>query len=149
MDVTAYIDRLIAQAEGSPLFGDADFPGLYPLYDDLQVLRAQLEQPLHAAIIGEVKAGKSTLINAFAGGKISPTNATETTACIMKIAYSPEEKAVLHFNDGTERRSTVEGIYKILEEHRNDQDFFKRCCDVEVGKNLQGLRHICLIDTPA
>lgn len=148
MDVTAYIDRLIAQAEGSPLFGDADFPGLYPLYDDLQTLRAQLEQPLHAAIIGEVKAGKSTLINAFAGGKISPTNATETTACIMKITYSPEEKAVLHFHDGTEWKSTVEGIYEILEEHRNDQDFFHRCCDVEVGKNLQGLRHICLIDTP-
>lgn len=92
MDVTAYIDGLLARAERSPLFGDAAFPGLYPLYNDLQVLRAKLEQPLHAAVIGEVKAGKSTLINAFAGGEISPTNATETTACIMKISYSPEEK---------------------------------------------------------
>ena len=68
MDVTAYIDGLLARAERSPLFGDAAFPGLYPLYNDLQVLRAKLEQPLHAAVIGEVKAGKSTLINAFAGG---------------------------------------------------------------------------------
>ena len=47
MDVTAYIDGLLARAERSPLFGDAAFPGLYPLYNDLQVLRAKLEQPLH------------------------------------------------------------------------------------------------------
>ena len=121
MDVTAYIDGLLARAERSPLFGDAAFPGLYPLYNDLQVLRAKLEQPLHAAVIGEVKAGKSTLINAFAGGEISPTNATETTACIMKIAYSPEEKAVLHFSDGTAQEGTVAEIYELLEAHHGDQ----------------------------
>lgn len=148
MDVTAYIDGLLARAERSPLFGDAAFPGLYPLYDDLQVLRAKLEQPLHAAVIGEVKAGKSTLINAFAGGEISPTNATETTACIMKISYSPEEKAVLHFSDGTAQEGTVAEIYELLEAHHGDQAFFSRCRDVEIGRNLQGLRHICLIDTP-
>ena len=148
MDVTAYIDGLLARAERSPLFGDAAFPGLYPLYNDLQVLRAKLEQPLHAAVIGEVKAGKSTLINAFAGGEISPTNATETTACIMKIAYSPEEKAVLHFSDGTAQEGTVAEIYELLEAHHGDQAFFSRCQDVEIGRNLQGLRHICLIDTP-
>lgn len=148
MDVTAYIDGLLARAERSPLFGDAAFPGLYPLYNDLQVLRAKLEQPLHAAVIGEVKAGKSTLINAFAGGEISPTNATETTACIMKIAYSPEEKAVLHFSDGTAQEGTVAEIYELLEAHHGDQAFFSQCQDVEIGRNLQGLRHICLIDTP-
>lgn len=148
MDVTAYIDGLLARAERSPLFGDAAFPGLYPLYNDLQVLRAKLEQPLHAAVIGEVKAGKSTLINAFAGGEISPTNATETTACIMKISYSPEEKAVLHFSDGTTQEGTVAEIYELLEAHHGDQAFFSRCRDVEIGRNLQGLRHICLIDTP-
>ncbi len=148
MDVTAYIDGLLARAERSPLFGDAAFPGLYPLYNDLQVLRAKLEQPLHAAVIGEVKAGKSTLINAFAGGEISPTNATETTACIMKIAYSPEEKAVLHFSDGTAQEGTVAEIYELLEAHHGDQAFFSRCQDVEIGRNLQDLRHICLIDTP-
>lgn len=148
MDVTAYIDGLLARAERSPLFGDAAFPGLYPLYNDLQVLRAKLEQPLHAAVIGEVKAGKSTLINAFAGGEISPTNATETTACIMKISYSPEEKAVLHFSDGTTQEGTVAEIYELLEAHHGDQAFFSCCRDVEIGRNLQGLRHICLIDTP-
>ena len=67
MDVRTYIDGLLARAEQSPLFGDEAFPGLYPVYRDLQLLRAKVEQPLHAAIIGEVKAGKSTLINAFAG----------------------------------------------------------------------------------
>ncbi len=148
MDVSTYIDGLLARAEQSPLFGDEAFPGLYPVYRDLQLLRAKVEQPLHAAIIGEVKAGKSTLINAFAGGDISPTDATETTACIMKIAYSPEEKAVLHFRDGTEREGSVSDIYGLLEEHHNDQEFFGHCEYVEVGRNLQGLRHICLIDTP-
>lgn len=148
MDVTAYIDGLLARVERSPLFGDAAFPGLYPLYNDLQVLQAKLEQPLHAAVIGEVKAGKSTLINAFAGGEISPTNATETTACIMKIFYSPEEKAVLHFSDGTTQEGTVAEIYELLEAHHGDQAFFSCCRDVEIGRNLQGLRHICLIDTP-
>ena len=57
MDVTAYIDGLLARAERSPLFGDAAFPGLYPLYNDLQVLRAKLEQPLHAASSEKSKPG--------------------------------------------------------------------------------------------
>lgn len=148
MDVKRYIEGLLAQAEQSPLLGDADFPGLNLLYNDLQILRTKLEKPLHAAIIGEVKAGKSTLINAFAGGEISPTNATETTACIMKITYAPQESAILHFCDGTNQKGTVAEIYEILETHHGDQSFFSCCHDVEISRNLQGLRHICLIDTP-
>ena len=38
MDVRTYIDGLLARAEQSPLFGDEAFPGLYPVYRDLQLL---------------------------------------------------------------------------------------------------------------
>ena len=148
MDTLTYIDMLIEQVKYSPLFHSPLFPGLDPIYNDLQLLRSKIDKPLHAAVIGEVKAGKSTLINAFAGGKISPTNATETTSCIMKISYSPEETAIIHFTDGHDEEYAIPDMYDILTSHHNDQTFFSQCKDVEIKRNLPGLRHIYLLDTP-
>ena len=38
-------------------------------------LRAALAEPLRVAVVGRVKAGKSTLVNALVGRRIAPTRA--------------------------------------------------------------------------
>lgn len=43
---------------------------------------ARLEQPLRVALAGSLKAGKSTLLNAFVGQDIAPTDATECTRVV-------------------------------------------------------------------
>jgi replication fork clamp-binding protein CrfC len=48
----------------------------------LRGLIRQLQQPLSVAVVGAVKAGKSTLVNALIGRRIAPTAATECTRVV-------------------------------------------------------------------
>ena len=85
--------ELIRKIEGiekrltqSPLLNERGFEGLSKVKQEIELLKYKISQPLKVAVIGEVKSGKSTLINAFANGIVAPTNVTEATACIMQIA---------------------------------------------------------------
>lgn len=48
----------------------------------LQHIIENLQQTLKVFVIGEVKAGKSSLINTLVGQQISPTNILEATASL-------------------------------------------------------------------
>lgn len=48
----------------------------------LAACAARLEEPLRVALAGSLKAGKSTLLNAFVGQDIAPTDATECTRVV-------------------------------------------------------------------
>ncbi len=52
---------------------------LEPLHDAARTARAKLDGPLHVAVAGWMKAGKSTLINALVGRTVAATGAAETT----------------------------------------------------------------------
>ncbi|HET9225768.1 MAG TPA: dynamin family protein [Thermoanaerobaculia bacterium] len=48
-------------------------------------------------VIGELKRGKSTLVNALLGEEVLPTDAVPCTAVIQEIRWGEERRAVLHF----------------------------------------------------
>ena len=148
MDLLLTIKKLQEQVQHSPLFNELGYAELQEINADLELLAAKLEQPLRIALIGEVKAGKSTLINAFAGGQVSPTNVTESTACIMQIGYAGTEEAAIVYSNGKEQMGTPGEIYAVLKQHENEQDFFSGCEFVRVNLPLHGLRYIHMIDTP-
>ena len=114
MDLLLTIKKLQEQVQHSPLFNELGYAELQEINADLELLAAKLEQPLRIALIGEVKAGKSTLINAFAGGQVSPTNVTESTACIMQIGYAGTEEAAIVYSNGKEQMGTPGEIYAVL-----------------------------------
>ena len=148
MDLLLKIREIQNKVQCSPLFKETNYAELKDIYTNLELLASKLEQPLRIALIGEVKAGKSTLINAFAGGQVSPTNVTESTACIMQIGYAASERAAIVYSNGKKQTGSPKEIYAFLKQHENEQSFFAECECVRMDLPLQGLRHVHMIDTP-
>lgn len=77
----------------------------------------ETDRLLRIGIVGEVKAGKSTFLNAlvFDGKQILPQAATPMTAALTKIVYSEHLKAEIEFYDRADW-DTIEAYAKEYEE---------------------------------
>ena len=98
--------------------------------------------------MGEVKSGKSTLLNAIAGETISPTGTTETTAAIISVKNAAQKNAKLNFKDGRSEEKEFDELYKILDDNRNDVVFFNQIESVKLEMPLERLKKLSLVDTP-
>lgn len=114
----------------------------------LQALRERVHQPLTVGVLGEVKAGKSTLINALVGADVAPVDVLEATQWVMVIRAGDTPRAVIHFSDGTTREGSPQEIHDLLFDQRHNTDFVSRCVEVVVSLPLPGLARWHLIDTP-
>lgn len=66
----------------------------------------------YIVVCGEVKKGKSSLINALLGQDVLPTGTSETTSQIFCISNSPTESFALVFDDGSKEYITREGLIR-------------------------------------
>jgi hypothetical protein len=66
-------------------------------------LRVSLHEPLRLAVVGRVKAGKSTLVNALVGRRVAPTRAGECTRIVTWYRYGSPDRAYLESADGARR----------------------------------------------
>lgn len=73
----------------------------------IEALRKQAAEPLRVVLVGSVKAGKSTLLNALLGEQLAPTDARECTRIVTWYRYgrTPSIKA-LHSTNGEIRLPT-------------------------------------------
>ena len=111
-------------------------------------LAEKCQQPLHVVMMGQVKSGKSTLLNALIGREVSPMNVTEATACVMEFSYATAENAEIVRKDGRAIRGVSSEIFDILTKNQNDQQFFNECEVVKIQMPLPKLKDFYLVDTP-
>ncbi|MBO8140929.1 MAG: dynamin family protein [Firmicutes bacterium] len=114
----------------------------------LQALEEHLAKPLRLAVLGEVKSGKSTLVNALVGEDVAPVDVLEATRWIMEIRHGSTASARLTMSDGKVQEGTPEEIARLLHERRTDEDFVARCEHVAVTLPLPSLSRLHLVDTP-
>ncbi|MGX1808565.1 dynamin family protein [Nocardia sp. NPDC055321] len=60
----------------------------------------RLDEPLRVALAGQLKAGKSTLLNALVGQDIAPTDATECTRLVTWYRHGVAPRVTAHSREG-------------------------------------------------
>ncbi|OUZ08265.1 hypothetical protein BHE97_13615 [Aeromicrobium sp. PE09-221] len=118
-----------------------------PIAAQLGELDRRLEGPLRIALVGSVKAGKSTLLNGLLGERIAPTDARECTRIVTRYHYgaTPSVRAVLA--DGTPALLPARRQEDRLELalHGLSPAEFER---LDVSWPAPGVRGLTFVDTP-
>jgi replication fork clamp-binding protein CrfC len=87
-----------SEAEGKQTSGGL---GLEVEIDDLKVASKNLRSGVfRLLVLGDMKRGKSTFLNALIGENLLPSDVNPCTALLTVLRYGPEKKVTVYFNDG-------------------------------------------------
>lgn len=114
----------------------------------LEKIKDQVQTTLKVFLIGEVKAGKSTLINALVGQEISPTNILEATSCIWEIGYAEQLSTTIMFKGGTSKAVNHEEIMSYFGTEQEHLTLANTIEKITVKTNNHQFKELLLIDSP-
>lgn len=89
--------------------------GTTELKEELQEMQKRLSQPLRVAVVGIMKAGKSTFLNALTGTNILYTGTEETTYTVCWFRYGDRPRLTVHFRQEGEEELVNEFEGETLE----------------------------------
>lgn len=96
--------------------------GLTPMIADLNTASQNLSSEVfRLLVLGDMKRGKSTFLNALMGENLLPTDVNPCTALLTILRYGPEKRVTVHFNDGKEPESLSFDVFKQRYTIRPDQ----------------------------
>ncbi|MGC1783561.1 MAG: dynamin family protein [Acidobacteriaceae bacterium] len=102
----------------------------------------------HLAVLGQMKRGKSSFINALLGADVLPTGVLPVTSVITEIKYNSSPAAIIHYSTGQSENIPIALLSDFITEAGNPGNK-KQVGSVEVGYPASFLRaNIVLIDTP-
>lgn len=135
------------RAKASQLANLATELGLAELADTIKddTRRRLAENRVRVAVLGEIKQGKSTLVNALVGDDLLPTGVTPTTGAIAVVRDGPAPGAYLAGPEG-ERDTIDESRFKALATGKERAPEGKHIEVVVAGGALP--EQIEIIDTP-
>ena len=109
-----------------------------------EVLR-RLSAPLQVAVAGRIKSGKSTLVNAWIGRRVAPTDVGECTRLVTRFPYGTVDRVEVVFQDGRKQVLPFDAGGVIP----NDLDVdFDQVSHLEAYLTNAVLRDLTVIDTP-
>lgn len=119
------------------------------LTESLATARSALAAPMRVAVIGRVKAGKSTLMNALLGADVAPTGPDELTYNVTTFTHAPDRALVVHFKDDRPPEShPFEWLRQLVDRTLGNPDMLRSIRHVEVKLPNDMLERLQLIDTP-
>lgn len=120
---------------------------LSELKKEIIELKSRLNKPLRVAVVGVIKAGKSTLMNALMGEKFVATGNTETTYTPTWFKYSKTPGITVKLEDGRSIDAALSDInYWTVRSSGNPE--LNKVLYVEIKSDNVFLKEIELIDTP-
>jgi GTP-binding protein EngB required for normal cell division len=115
-------------------------------------LDAAASQELRIALMGRVKAGKSTLLNGILGRSAAATHMFEQTSAIHQITAAAQldsESARIEFDDGHVEEMSPAELVKVCEQHRADSSFWRGVKRLQSNVRSTSLpRRLVFFDTP-
>ena len=106
------------------------------------------DQLIDVAILGQFKAGKSSLLNSLIGKPILPIGVIPVTTTITRLQYGKKERAVVYHFDGQQEEVEIAAIDEFTSEAKNPANQKNvEMVDVELP-SLEKYRGLRLVDTP-
>ncbi len=103
--IAEHLDQLattLRQAETEAESGSGKL-GLEQDVEDITHASQNLKQGVfRLMVLGDMKRGKSTFLNALIGENLLPSDVNPCTALLTILRYGPEKQAKVYFNDGKE-----------------------------------------------
>lgn len=118
-----------------------------PLEFEAAGVAARLMGPLRVALVGRVKAGKSTLLNALVGERLAPTDAGECTRVVSWYHEAMGYEVRARLRDGSMRELPFRRDDGVLTVDLRSVDL-ANLDRLDVGWPSSALRRMTLIDTP-
>lgn len=121
----------------------------------MERLAAQVHQPCVVAVVGRVKVGKSTFVNALLGGDYAKAGTTETTATINYFSYGEpgglldaERPVRCHWRGGTYSDVSRDFLDDLQGNDLKTLQKAERIDHLEYFLPNRYLKQITLVDTP-
>lgn len=134
---------------GTALRRTENQPRLKNVYNEIRILQQNFNQPLKVAVVGLIKAGKSTLINALIQQELLVTNHEEATYTITRFTYRDAPLLTIEFKDGSTIEDRIEALpfwtsrsYLTLNKRLNEVE------TVVIGYPNEIFKKLEIIDTP-
>jgi hypothetical protein len=118
-----------------------------PYKADIEAIGRRLDGPLHVAIAGRVKAGKSTLLNALVGERLAPTDAGECTRLVSWYRRGQRYEVAARLKNGQDKQLEFrrdDGALNVVLNGVAEEDV--QFLDVRWPAST--LERVTLIDTP-
>jgi GTPase SAR1 family protein len=145
----ANLKQTVESVFSSALTRTANQPTLQDFHSILQQSYQKLHQPMRVAIVGLIKAGKSTLMNALLGEQVVATGIVEATFNINWFKYDSEPSIIVHFKDKrSPETKSIAQLQALTLRAQENHDYLLSIKYIEVKYPNDILKIFNLIDTP-
>lgn len=111
-----------AESEGKITFGEL---GLEEEIEDLNIASKNLRQGVfRLLVLGDMKRGKSTFVNALIGDNLLPSDVNPCTGVLTVLRYGPLKKVTIYFKNN--KRPEQLGFQEFKQQYTIDPDEAKR-----------------------